>query len=236
MNMTTGFNTYHHADFPSKGKRQAQPRQVADSLNQLPANVNAVDASLASTNFEMAQQQHNKNAELFDVSNFATPHNTLSDTVSNVEVNSETTNIFNWQQATIQRVESWGENQARAWFDCKPIDNFVKTTFHAGKETLPSRNMTAIFFNEAGEQSLVGLSQVGSQTYWQQIATKSTALKEAISSGLKNPKSLLPVAGELAHASWTRSFTEAFAGNNVVSNGLSAIGSGLFVGCCRLLV
>jgi hypothetical protein len=57
MNMTTGFNTYHHADFSSKGKRQAKPRQVADSLNQLPANVNAVDASLPSTNFEMAQQQ-----------------------------------------------------------------------------------------------------------------------------------------------------------------------------------
>jgi hypothetical protein len=139
--------------------------------------------------------------------------------------------VFNWQQAAIHRGERWGQVQARSWFDSQWLDNKVKSITNPTGKAMPSigRNMSTVFFNESATKPLVGISEVGGNAYVQQIATKSTALKEAIGSGLKNPKSLLPVAGELAHASWTRSFTELFAGNNVVSNGLSAIASGLFV-------
>ncbi len=242
--MGTGLNAFNNSDFSASagfsvgGKPlgwQAKPRQGVDAFNQLPTAVNAMDSTLASTNFQATQQQQQL-GDTFDSSALATPHNAMYDTLAGVGVGTAVgvstvanPTVFNWQQAALHRGERWAQVQGRQLLDFKAVDDFVKNTLHAGAETTPSRNMTNIFFNEAGAKPLVGLSEVGSKAYWQQIATKSTALKEAITSGLKNPKSLLPVAGELAHASWTRSFTEAFAGNNVVSNGLSAIASGLFV-------
>lgn len=242
--MGTGLNAFNNTDFSasagfSAGRKplgwQAKPRQGVDAFNQLPAAVNAMDSTLASTNFQATQQQQ-QSGDTFESSTVATPHNAMYDTLAGIGVGTAVgvstvanPTIFNWQQAALHRGERWAQVQGRQLLDFKAVDDFVKNTFHAGAETTPSRNMTTIFFNEAGAQPLVGLSEVGSKAYWQQIAQKTTAFKEAIASGFKNPKSLLPVAGELAHASWTRSFTEAFAGNNVVSNSLSAVASGLFV-------
>ena len=242
--METGLNAFNNTDFSasagfSAGRKslgwQPKPRQGVDAFNQLPSSVNAMDASLPSTNFQATQQQQ-QFGDTFESSALVTPHNAMYDTLTGIDVDAAVgvstvanPTAFNWQQATIHRGERWAQVQGRQLLDFKVVDDFVKNTFHAGAETTPSRNMTNIFFNEAGALPLVGLSEVGSKAYWQQIATKCTALKEAIASSLKKPTSLLPVAGELAHASWTRSFTEAFAGNNVVSNGLSAIASGLFV-------
>jgi hypothetical protein len=243
--MNAGLNAFNNSDFPpvagsSAGGQasgwKAKPREGFETLNQLPASLNAMDASLASTNFQATQQQHQL-SDTFESNTLATPHNAMYDTLAGAGVGtavgvSTVANpvAFDWQQAAIHRSQRWGQVQARSWFDSQWLDEKVQAMTKPAVGRTPARNMSTIFFNESSAtKPLVGISEVGSKAYFQQIATKSTALKEAIGSGLKNPKSLLPVAGELAHASWTRSFTEMFAGNNVVSNGLSTIASGLFV-------
>jgi hypothetical protein len=247
MTMGTGLNAFNNSDFPPSANSLAggkplgwqRPRQSFEALSQLPESVNSVDATLPNSNFQATQQTR---SDSFESASMAIPHNAMYDTFAGVATGAGTAmgvstvannaTAFNWQQAATHRGERWGQIQARSWFDCKWLDDQVKALTKPPADRVASRTMTNIFFNESAKavpQELVGLSEVGSKAYWQQIAQKTTAFKEAIASGFKNPKSLLPVAGELAHASWTRSFTEAFAGNNVVSNSLSAVASGLFV-------
>jgi hypothetical protein len=244
--MNAGFNTFNQNDFPTSAMfpsqtsgfvGQAKPRQVVESMPT--ASYSGITShTLTDASKQLGEFSSSPRNENFDLATFATPDSstTRGGINSSMLLGTTTNNLFSSTSPSFslpdvlsQRSQKLTEVQARSWLDFKTVDDWVKDTLHGGATTVSSRSMTDIFFNEVGEQSLVGFSSIGSPAYWQQIVSKSTALKNAIDSGLKNPKSWLPVAGELAHASWTRSFTEAWAGNKVVSNSLSAIASGLFV-------
>jgi hypothetical protein len=66
------------------------------------------------------------------------------------------------------------------------------------------------------------------QAYQQQIQTQSKAMKSAFQAWTKTPQSLASGAKQFLHASFTKPFTNLWAGQEVVSSALSAFASILF--------
>ncbi len=66
------------------------------------------------------------------------------------------------------------------------------------------------------------------QAYQQQIQSQSKAMKSAFQTWTKTPQSLASGAKQFVHASFTKPFTNLWAGQEVVSSALSAFASVLF--------
>lgn len=211
------------------------PRQTTvQSLNQLPSSINQLDATLPNDNFSSTQSK-----DSFESSSttLGTPRYTelnLNNYTTGATVATVGTTIntgFDMGKAAVTRAERWGQIQARSFFDSKWLDEQVgRLTKNVRPEnSTPSRTMASMLFNEAINTPLVDVTELTSPAFMEQISSKGKALGNTITQSVTNPLQTLPVAKEMAHASWTRSFTEAFSGNNVVSNSLSALASILFV-------
>jgi hypothetical protein len=224
-----------HSHSISKVKPVPTPRKESfQSLNQLPNSINQLDATLPTDNFSSTQTQQLDSFE--SNTTLSTPRYTDLSLGYTAGAGIATTSAslstgFDMGKAAATRAERWGQIQARSFFDSKWLDEQVGnlTKNMRPENSTPSRTIASILFNNAINTPLVDITDLGTPAFIEQISSKGRALGNTITEGIKAPLQTLSTGKELAHASWTRSFTEAFSGNNVVSNSLSALASILFV-------
>lgn len=143
---------------------------------------------------------------------------------------------YNPQEFYTHKLWAWLQIQAKGLADIKAVDDFVKA--QVGKV-----QSTPYVDGSKTTAELMGLRQIDSlgqrvdierlvqepQAYGKQIATQGKALKGAFQSWTQSPKTLMRGTKQFLHASFTRPFTQLWAGQDVISNALSGLASVLFV-------
>ncbi len=163
---------------------------------------------------------------------------------------------YNPQEFYTHKLWAWLQIQAKGLLDFKIVDDSVKALWNwvgnlAKKfknieevdDFIKNNSRSSFVDNSKTTAELMGLRQIDSlgqrvdierlvqepQAYGKQIATQGKALKGAFQSWTQSPKSLMSGTKQFLHASFTRPFTQIWAGQDVISNALSGLASVLFV-------
>jgi hypothetical protein len=130
---------------------------------------------------------------------------------------------------------AWLQIQAQGLADVKAVDRFVSQQLaHVQKTPYvdTSKSVAELFglkrLDSIGHRTDIERLVQNPQAYQQQIQTQSKAMKSAFQTWTKTPQSFASGAKQFLHASFTKPFTNLWAGQEVVSSALSAFASILF--------
>jgi hypothetical protein len=129
----------------------------------------------------------------------------------------------------------WLQVQAQGLADVNAVDKFVTQQLTHVQKTpyVDASKTTAELFglkrlDTLGQRVDIERMVQNPQAYQQQIQTQSKAMKSAFQTWTKTPQSFASGAKQFVHASFTKPFTNLWAGQEVVSSALSAFASILF--------
>ena len=130
---------------------------------------------------------------------------------------------------------AWLQVQAQGLTDVKAVDKFVTQQLKHVQKTpfVDTSKTTAELFglkqlDTLGHRTDIERMVQNPQAYQQQIQTQSKAMKSAFQTWTQTPETVMSGTKQFLHASFTKPFTNLWAGQEVVSSALSAFASILF--------
>ena len=135
----------------------------------------------------------------------------------------------------VNKVWAWLQIQAQGLADIHAVDKFVQRQLtHVQKTPYvdKSRTTAELFglrrLDTLNKRTDIERLFVDPRAYAEQVNSQRQAMKEAFKSWTKTPQTLFNGTKQFLHASFTKPFTNLWAGQEVVSSALSAFASILF--------